>query len=223
MATHQLMNQNRDLLSSDDRQHTLTSEVMKIAEITKAMTYPQDQRQLFRHPAPRIAKYDRDVSIKYLTLVAAKMVGMLYEVNKVPSAEAFELWAEMIIEDFPDLRTIEIKEIFKRSIKKQNYNRIDVQIMYDWVKSYYADREEVIAAAREQHHRQLKAETDQAWSGAVQVPQAFIDRTDQLEREYLTSVAGARANKSDLKVHEVTTDQKEIIRQQVEILKNEIV
>jgi hypothetical protein len=193
---------------------------MKIAEMTKAMTYPKDRRQLFRHPAPRIAKFDRDVSIKYLTIVAAKMVGMLYEVNKVPNSEAFELWSEMILEDFPDLRTVEIKEIFKQSAKMQNYNRIDVQIMYDWVKSYYADREEIIAAAREQYHRELKAESDQSWSGAVQVPQAFIDRTNQLEREYLTSVAGARANKSDLKVHEVTTDQKEMIRQQAEILKN---
>lgn len=167
------------------------------------MAYPKQVKDLLIHPSPKLNRLPEQESKAYLAVVAAKMISALFQVTKIPTNEMLELWAEMILEDFEDLRIVEIKQIFKRAVRqtskdKKVYDRIDVQTMYGWVQDYYRETQEVIVVARENYHSNLKKEADQDWN-EIDVPDHLSrkEEIDKREKEYFQEVARSNMKKTE--------------------------
>jgi len=147
--------------------------------------FPKTYGELFIHKSPKLKKLDEEECMKFLAGVAAKMIGSMFAVDNVIGAEGFRIWAEMVYEKYDDLRICEIKEIFKKAVKTENYNRIDVQVMFGWAKDYYEEREKDVSVVRENYHRNLKNKLDEPIK--VEVPEEFKERTQELVKKLQTS------------------------------------
>ena len=142
---------------------------------------PSKIGDLFYHKSPRIKTFDSDLIIGHLAKQAAASIGMIFSADGL-SKDGYKFWAEMVLEDYPSLKLVEIKSIFKLAAKKTNYNRIDVNVIFGWVKDYWEHREELVSITREQHHRRLKNDYDLSWGiNTIPAPEFFKERTKEME------------------------------------------
>ena len=127
----------------------------QVAQIANTYAMPQELGQLFMHPAPRLDKFPKMMMIDFIALEAGKYILKYFSIDNTPDLESLRDYADLVLEDFGDMRIIEIKEIFRRAVKETVYNRIDVNVLFQWTAKYYARRAEYVSIQREQYHKRI--------------------------------------------------------------------
>ncbi len=164
----------------------------KVADHTKKCSAVENHEDLIRHAAPMLSNLNPKVAQKYIAIAAYKYLTERFDIEIDKNHMA--VWAEDILEDYPDLRTVEIKRIIKRMTKGAVYNRIDVNTLNLAVQEYYQERSEAIARERERIHHNRKHIDQSAVKGQnvvtetgkdlVEAPNWFRDRTQELLKTF---------------------------------------
>lgn len=71
--------------------------------------------------------------------------------------------ADMILEEYPNLRADDFKLCFKRGLKGRYgkvFNRFDVQIFFEWINAYLLEKEQEIEDYRQNENMRFKKDSD---------------------------------------------------------------
>lgn len=112
-----------------------------------------------QNDAPSIAsvrKYQGEVVAKAMIIYFLNSIDKLLNLKQKLTAFQLDYAADLILEDYPNMKPSDIRLAIRKGLMKEIYNRVDVQVVLGWFRDYWVERMDVSANSRQTDHHNLK-------------------------------------------------------------------
>lgn len=151
------------------------------------------------HPSPMLCALDKETAVKIIKIAVLKYSRLLWNFERNISEDQGELFAGWLLDEYQDIKIIELKRIMEHIAKGQVFSSIDPATLMRGTIDYYEQSREAIAIEREKRHK-LKMNEHIKDLEAVPIPKFISDQMRELERRHAVVNAGLRIKKEKFEI-----------------------